>query len=360
MKRIVTVVGARPQFIKAGVVSRAMSAIGLSEVLVHTGQHYDAAMSDIFFRTLALPAPAYHLAVGSAGHGAQTARILESLEPILEMEKPDAVLVYGDTNSTLAGALCAAKRGIPVIHVEAGLRSFNRRMPEEINRIVTDHLSSQLFVPTDAAVLNLMAEGIRDGVIRTGDVMYDTALLFRGIASGQARETCARFNVTPGGFALATVHRAENTDDPERWREICQGLSEVARRGLPTIWVVHPRVAERCREVSGEGLQLSDPLPYFEMQTLLMNARVVLTDSGGLQKEAAFYRVPCVTLRDETEWVELLTKGLNHLAGATSERIVELAFSARWPEGADLQGLFGDGHAAETIAHAIRHQTGRR
>ncbi len=219
MNRIVTVVGARPQFIKAGVVSRALAEVDLSEVLVHTGQHYDAAMSDVFFDALSLPTPAYHLGVGSASHGAQTGRILESLEPILQRERPDAVLVYGDTNSTLAGALCAAKLGIPVIHVEAGLRSFNRKMPEEINRVVTDHLSTLLFVPTDAAMLNLDAEGIREGVVRTGDVMFDTAMLFRETASQQARETCARFGVMPGGFALATVHRAENTDDPVRRRE---------------------------------------------------------------------------------------------------------------------------------------------
>jgi len=359
--KVITVIGARPQFIKAAMVSRAIAALNASgdgtrieERIVHTGQHYDPAMSDVFFQALKIPSPAYHLGIGSGGHGAQTGRMLEALEPVLEKEKPDVVLVYGDTNSTLAGALCAAKLHIPVAHVEAGLRSFNRRMPEEINRVMTDHLSSLLFAPTEAAVRNLKAEGIREGVIRTGDVMYDAVLFFREKVGQLAAGVLERFGVKPGNYAFATVHRAENTDDPERWAEIIQGLTAVARSGLPVVWPVHPRTRERLDGFDVPGLHLLDPLPYFETQALLMHARVALTDSGGLQKEAAFHKVPCVTLRDETEWVELIEHGVNQSAGANARQIVTLALAARWPSAEFPREMYGDGGTSQIIVSRLR------
>lgn len=352
---ILTVVGARPQFIKASAVSLALRHAGVQEILVHTGQHYDASMSDIFFEKLNIPSPSYHLGVGSGSHGDQTGRMLQALEPVMTREAPRAVLVYGDTNSTLAGALCAAKLLLPVYHVEAGLRSFNRRMPEEMNRVLTDHVSNLLFAPTDAAVANLRAEGIVKGVVRTGDVMYDTALLFRESVGEMSREVTARFGVEPGGYALATVHRAENTDDPVRWRGITNGLRAIAGSGLPVIWPVHPRVQIKSEATAGPGFILTSPLPYFETQALLMHARVVLTDSGGLQKEAAFHRVPCVTIRDETEWVELVEHGVNQLVPADSSEIERAAREARWPAASLPVGMFGDGRSSETIATVIRN-----
>jgi UDP-GlcNAc3NAcA epimerase len=351
---LLTVVGARPQFIKASPVSLALARAGIREVLVHTGQHYDSAMSDVFFERLAIPAPAHHLAVGSGGHGDQTGRMLQALEPVMAREEPAGVLVYGDTNSTLAGALCAAKLHIPVFHVEAGLRSFNRRMPEEINRVLTDHLSRLLFAPTDAALANLRAEGIAEGVVRTGDVMYDAAVVFREAVGELATEVPARFGVEAGAFAVATVHRAENTDDAERWRGITAGLLAIVASGLPVVWPVHPRVRAKTEGLVRAGLVLTPPLPYFETQALLMHARVVLTDSGGLQKEAAFHRVPCVTLREETEWVELVEHGVNRLVPAEPGAIVSGALEARWPASSLPAGLYGDGRSSEVIAESVR------
>lgn len=344
---IVTVVGARPQFVKAAPVSRAFARAGLQERIVHTGQHYDAAMSDAFFSALGIPAPARHLGVGSANHGAQTGRMLEALESAFVEEDPALVLVYGDTNSTLAGALAAAKLHVPVAHVEAGLRSFNRRMPEEINRVVTDHLSDLLFAPSESSVANLRGEGITRGVIRTGDVMYDAARLFEAEVGAEASRVPQRFGVTPGDYAFATVHRAENTDNGLRWNAILSAFAELGRRGLPVLWPVHPRVRGRVPEVP--GVRLEEPLPYFETQALLSHARVVLTDSGGLQKEAAFHKVPCVTLRDETEWVELLEAGVNVLGGADAETIVSSALDARWPDSGLPPGIYGDGHTSDRI-----------
>jgi UDP-GlcNAc3NAcA epimerase len=352
-ERIVTVVGARPQFVKAAVVSRALARVGLTEILIHTGQHYDAGLSDVFFDTLRIPAPVHSLGVGSGPHGQQTGRMLEALEPVLQRERPGFVLVYGDTNSTLAGALCAAKVAIRVAHVEAGLRSFNRRMPEEINRVLTDHIADVLFAPTDAAVANLAAEGICRGVVRTGDVMYDAALLFRDEMARGAADLPARFGVEPHHYAIATVHRAENTDDSVRWRAICEGLRKIASRGLPVLFPVHPRVRHQVHGISAPGLHLLPPLPYFDMQGLLMHACVALTDSGGLQKEAAFHGVPCVTLRNETEWVELVDNGLNWLAGADAERIAELALWAANKTVSLPAQLYGDGHAADRVAATL-------
>lgn len=351
--KVLTVLGARPQFIKAAPVSLALRRAGYDEVLVHTGQHYDAAMSDVFFSRLAIPAPRHHLRVGSASHGAQTGRMLEKTEEVLQSEQPDVVLVYGDTNSTLAGALAAVKLHIPVAHVEAGLRSFNRRMPEEINRVLTDHASTLLFAPTASAVANLQREGVERGIVRTGDVMFDAVMLFRNEIGDEARTIAERFSVEARNFIFLTLHRAENTDEEARWASILEAVRRVAAEVAPVVWAVHPRVRARKGVAELPNVILIEPQPYFETQALLMNARLVLTDSGGLQKEAAFHSVPCVTLRDETEWTELVDAGLNRIAGADVETIVRSAREARWPESGLPAGLYGDGHAADSIAEAL-------
>jgi UDP-GlcNAc3NAcA epimerase len=307
--KIVTVVGARPQFIKAAAISRVIRddyAGKIEEVLVHTGQHYDENMSKVFFEELDIPQPRYNLEISGGQHGAMTGRMLEAVENVLLQEKPDWVLIYGDTNSTLAGALAAAKLHIPVAHVEAGLRSFNMRMPEEINRILADRVSSLLFCPTETAVNNLKLEGVSQGVHNVGDVMYDVALFYRDRARQQSR-VLQTLGVSSGGFALATCHRAENTDDPQRLGEILSALAEVAGQ-MPLVLPLHPRT----RKLVGEyglsqhlkALIVTEPLPFLDMVALEQAARIILTDSGGVQKEAFFYGVPCITMRDETEWVE--------------------------------------------------------
>jgi UDP-GlcNAc3NAcA epimerase len=311
---ILTVVGARPQFIKAAPVSHALAATpGIREILVHTGQHFDASMSDVFFDELDIPRPAHNLEVNSLGHGAMTGRMLEKLEEVMLAEKPDRVLIYGDTNSTMAGALAAAKLHIPVAHVEAGLRSFNRRMPEEINRVVADHVSDLLFCPTRTAVANLTAEGVTQGVHLVGDVMYDVTLA--AVQRAQARSTIlATLGVMPKRYAVATIHRAENTDDPERFARVLEWLGRQARDIL-IVMPVHPRTSRliASQKIELEGVRLIGPLGYLDMSLLTHNAAAVFTDSGGLQKEAYFHRVPCVTLRDETEWVETIEAGWNRL-----------------------------------------------
>lgn len=313
-RTVLTVVGARPQFIKASPVSHALLAHGgFREILVHTGQHFDAAMSDVFFEELDIPPPKHNLEVNSLGHGAMTGRMLEKLEEVMIAEKPDWVLIYGDTNSTVAGALAAAKLHIPVAHVEAGLRSFNRRMPEEINRVVADHLSALLFCPTQTAVDNLKDEGITKGVHHVGDVMYDVTLAAVERARGRSK-VLERHGLTPKTYAVATIHRAENTDDPDRFARVMQWLSDRAQE-TPVAMPVHPRT-RKLMEKSGltpKGVRLIDPLGYLDMAWLTHNAAAVFTDSGGLQKEAYFHRVPCVTLRDETEWVETVEAGWNRL-----------------------------------------------
>jgi UDP-GlcNAc3NAcA epimerase len=313
MKTVLTIVGARPQFIKAAPVSRALGERGLREVLVHTGQHFDAMMSDIFFNELDIPKPAYNLEVNSLGHGAMTGRMLEKLEALMQVERPDLVLVYGDTNSTLAGALAAAKLGHPLAHVEAGLRSFNRSMPEEINRVMTDHVSTLLFCPTTTAVKNLANEGITTNVHAVGDVMFDTTLAAVSRARAQSRilETLA---LAPRSYSVATLHRAENTDSEPRLRRMIAWLENAAIEH-PIILPLHPRtrkILERLA-INPRGIQLVDPLGYLDMAWLANNASAIYTDSGGLQKEAYFHRVPCVTLRDETEWVETIDSGWNRL-----------------------------------------------
>lgn len=309
--KIATIIGARPQFIKAAVVSRAFREHrpDVTEVIIHTGQHYDNNMSDIFFEELDIPKPHYHLGVGGGTHGQNTGRMLEAIEGVLLQEKPDWVLVYGDTDSTLAGALAAAKLHIPVAHVEAGLRSFNRKMPEELNRILTDHISTLLFTPTDTATRHLINEGITgDKVQQVGDVMYDAALYYRNKAKRPADLPVDK------DFILSTLHRAENTDDPERLANIIGALNEVAVE-TPVILPLHPRTRKLLSQGNYDtrNITLLDPVGYLEMVWLLEHCRLVVTDSGGLQKEAYFFGKPCVTTRDETEWVELVESRWNTL-----------------------------------------------
>lgn len=313
MPHILTILGARPQFIKAAPVSRAMAEAGLSEVIAHTGQHFDALMSDVFFEELALPKPGYNLEINSLGHGAMTGRMMEKLEEAMLAEKPAMVLVYGDTNSTVAGALTAAKLHIPIAHVEAGLRSYNRRMPEEINRVVTDHVSALLFCPTQTAVWNLAREGIVDGVHATGDVMFDTTIA--AVERAKGRSTILDdLALQPRRYSVATIHRAENTDNPERFERVVAWLEDAAR-SIPVVMPVHPRTRKLLtkRGVAPAGLTLIDPIGYLDMAWLVNQSAAVFTDSGGLQKEAYFHRVPCVTLREETEWVETIEAGWNRL-----------------------------------------------
>jgi UDP-GlcNAc3NAcA epimerase len=312
-QKILTVVGARPQFIKAAPVSKALSQLNICEILVHTGQHFDTLMSDVFFNELGIPKPTYNLSINSLSHGAMTGRMLEEIEKTIIAERPNLVLVYGDTNSTLAGALAAAKLGIQVAHIEAGLRSFNRAMPEEINRVLTDHVSDYLFCPTQSAVRNLANEGIQRGVHAVGDVMFDCAI--SAIRLSEERSNILReLGIAPRTYALATVHRAENTDDRARFLEIVNWLDNASKES-EIIIPVHPRTRKLFESLPTVplGIRLIEPVGYLDMNKLIHNAVTIYTDSGGLQKEAYFHRVPCVTLRDETEWVETVDAGWNRL-----------------------------------------------
>jgi UDP-GlcNAc3NAcA epimerase len=357
--RIVTVVGARPQFVKAAAVSRHLRAArGVTEILVHTGQHYDEGMSDRFFEELEIPPPDHHLGVGSGPHGRQTGRMLEALEQVLLATGPDRVLVYGDTNSTLAGALAAAKLHIPIDHVEAGLRSFNRVMPEEINRVLTDHLADLLFAPTETAVANLRREGLIEAqILRVGDVMYDAALHYGPRAAERSciLETLA---LPSKGYLLATVHRAENTDDPGRLRAIFEGLA-LGTPGLPVVIPLHPRtraalVRERLMTHLPAGLQLIEPVGFLDMVMLEQHARLIATDSGGVQKEAFFYRVPCVTLRTETEWTELVALGWNKVVPPISAQDVAAGVRRGLAiTGGEDGSPYGAGDAAARILEAL-------
>ena len=354
MPHILTVIGARPQFIKAAAVSRRIRETpGLRETLVHTGQHFDANMSDIFFDELDIPPPAHHLGISGGGHGAMTGRMLAALEGLLTETRPDMVMVYGDTNSTLAGALAAAKLHIPVAHVEAGLRSFNRRMPEEINRILTDHCAELLFTPTATATRNLLGEGVPQArIVECGDVMFDAALHFAAKAEAHGAGA-ASLGLTPKGYVLATVHRQENTDDPARLAAILKGLAMVAA-DLPVVLPLHPRTRARIAAAGLSdtlgALNITDPLGYLAMVGLENDAAVIATDSGGVQKEAFFHRVPCVTLRDETEWVELVEAGWNRLISPTNAAAIsEAVLSARGAQGSDI-APYGTGDAAGVVA----------
>jgi len=358
--RIITVIGARPQFIKAAALTRCFQqAQDIDEILVHTGQHYDENMSELFFAELDIPRPAYHLGIGSASHGMQTGRMLEQLEKILLAEKPDLVLVYGDTNSTLAGALAASKLHIPVAHVEAGLRSFNRKMPEEVNRVLTDHLSRWLFAPTHVAVDNLKREGIPSHLIYfVGDVMYDAVEHFGHYDRVQILQ---RLGVRPCQYILATIHRAENTDSLTRLYSIMTGLQKIAA-DYPVVFPLHPRtrvVLEReglLGNLSGV-IRFIEPVGYFDMLALERNARLVATDSGGVQKEAFFCRVPCVTLREETEWIELVQCGWNQLISPNDAMAIYqgiqkcLAITERPIPPSDL---YGGGQACQRIVQILR------
>lgn len=314
MTRLVTIAGARPQFVKVAVVARALAAIeAIEHKLIHTGQHFDHRMSAQFFDELAIPAPDHNLGIAGGPHGQMTGRMMEAIEAVFLAERPDAVLVYGDTNSTLAGALVAAKLHLPVYHVEAGLRSFNRRMPEEINRVLTDHVSALLLCPTATSVGHLADEGITAGVHLVGDVMYD-ATLFARQAARQRSTITADLDLADGDYAVLTLHRAENTDDRARLAEICRYIGEAAA-GLRVVFPVHPRTRQALERhrIEPRGLRMIDPVGYVDMHRLLAGAALVMTDSGGLQKEAYFHRVPCLTLRDETEWVETIEAGWNRL-----------------------------------------------
>jgi UDP-N-acetylglucosamine 2-epimerase len=348
--KVVSIVGARPQFIKASPLSRELR-LRHHEILVHTGQHYDRDMSDVFFEELGMPVPDYHLGIGSGPHGAQTGAMLAAIETVLQKESPDAVIVYGDTNSTLAGALAAAKLHLPVAHVEAGLRSFNRRMPEEINRVVTDHLSAWLLAPSEVSRQQLAQEGIVQGVHVVGDIMVD-ALHLHGPRAAERSEALARHQLRAGTYYLATVHRAENTDEGGNLRQIFDALGALDR---PVILPLHPRTEKRMAELGvaiGANVRVLAPQGYLDMLALQRGAACVLTDSGGIQKEAYYLRVPCVTLRTETEWVETVATGWNTLVGTDPERI--LAAVARRPApGTPHPDLYGDGMTAGRIVEIL-------
>ena len=351
MTQILTIVGARPQFIKAAPVSAALHNAGLHELLVHTGQHYDHNMSGVFFKDMNLSAPDINLNTGSGSHAQQTAHMLVKLENLIEEHQPDCVLVYGDTNSTLAGALAAVKLGVAVAHVEAGLRSFNRAMPEEHNRVLTDHCAGMLFCPTKTAVDLLAREGITDNVFLVGDTMYDALLQYIDIA--QQRSTILdMLNITPQNYLLVTVHRPYNTDSPEHMHSIFSVLAEC---GETVIFPLHPRTRSRLPDIAiPPNIKLIDPIGYLDMIWLEQNARKILTDSGGIQKEAYLLKVPCITLRPETEWVETLYEGWNTLTHVDSDRIIT-ALQTPVPT-IEPPPVFGDGQAANRIAKILTEQ----
>jgi UDP-GlcNAc3NAcA epimerase len=357
--KMLTVLGARPQFVKGAVLSRELVSCdhGISETIVHTGQHYDSRMSDIFFNELGIPKPKYNLDINGGSHGAMTGRMMESLESVVLEEKPDLLLVYGDTNSTLAGALVAAKCHIPIAHVEAGLRSFNMNMPEEVNRIITDRLSRFLFCPTEQAVLNLEAEAVRHGVHNVGDIMYDAALLFGNELTTDDR-LLSSLGLVSKNYVLVTCHRQENTDDFESLKGIFDALNHIANSSL-VVFPIHPRtnlIAKKAGLLTNlsSKVKLIEPVSYMDMVSLLKNAEVLITDSGGVQKEAFFYRVPCITMREETEWVETVEIGANSLVGASKERIIASFDEILKGIECDFdQKPYGDGRSAKYIAEYV-------
>lgn len=377
MMKIVTVIGARPQIIKAAALSRAIRSHfrdQIKEVIVHTGQHYDENMSQVFFDELEIPRPDYNLKVGSGSHGKQTAAMLEGIEAVLLTEKPQAIVLYGDTNSTLAGAIAASKIGVPVVHIEAGLRSFNKSMPEEINRIACDHVSTLLFTPTLAGMNNLLNEGFvqmkegpftadRPGVFHCGDIMYDNSMYFSAVAD-EKTNIIADLGLRSGSFILATIHRNNNTDDPKRLHELFSALYELSELHRETIVLpLHPRTAKLLAQnipsdlytaiTRSNFIRLIPPVSFLEMTSLEKNASMVFTDSGGVQKEAYFFQKPCVILRSETEWVELVESGNAVLANADKEQILRSYHHFKNQKALVFPPVFGDGHAAEFICSQL-------
>jgi UDP-GlcNAc3NAcA epimerase len=353
--RVCSIVGARPQFIKAAVVSQELRDVG-EEVLVHTGQHYDEELSDVFFEELNIPTPDFNLGIESDTHGRQTAQMIEAIEPVVEETDPDVLLLYGDTNSTLAGAIVGSKCDMLVAHVEAGLRSHNRDMPEEINRVLTDHASDLLFTPSESAVETLRSEGITSGVYWTGDVMYDSILAVRDDVEERS-SILQELGLSAGEFVLATVHRQENTDRQPNLEAIVDGLWSAS---LPVVFPVHPRTVDRLQtyglwERTTDEFEVIDPLGYLDFVRLLDTAARVVTDSGGVQKEAFFLETPCVTLREETEWTETVDCGWNELVGADEARIRDALQDGQIPEA--TPNPYGDGKASRRIAEQLRERT---
>lgn len=352
--KILTVIGARPQFIKASVVSKAIQSSSiLDEKIIHTGQHFDANMSNIFFDQLGIPKPHYQLDINSGSHGSMTGRMLEQIERICLEEQPDRLMVYGDTNSTLAGALAAAKLHIPVAHIEAGLRSFDMQMPEEINRILTDQVSDILFCPTDTAMSNLKNEGFDKKpvqVLNVGDVMQDSSLFF----SERAVKGSSLVDVPNEGFIVATLHRAENTDDANRLKSIIEALNYIHEHIRPVVLPLHPRTQKVVKSLGLElKMSVLEPVGYLEMIWLLKHCDAVVSDSGGVQKEAFFFKKPCVTMRDQTEWVELIKYGVNVLAGADTQKIIQCTEAMLGKTIEDPLSLYGGGHASQNIVNVL-------
>lgn len=375
--KIVTIIGARPQIIKAAAISRAINnhfTDQIAEVIVHTGQHYDENMSAIFFQEMGIPTANYNLSVGSGNHGVQTAKMIEGIETILIKEKPDALLVYGDTNSTLAGALAASKIHIPVVHIEAGLRSFNKAMPEEINRITCDHCSTLLFSPTNQGIENLVKEGFsmeinpkatidHPLVFKTGDIMYDNSMYFSSIANDNQR-LLNQLNLTPREFILCTIHRDSNTDNPEHLNQIIRGLLHIQQLSNQVIVLpLHPRTRKKMTELldpaiaeelqNNRSIQIIDPAGFLDMISLESNCILVITDSGGVQKEAFFFKKPCIILREQTEWIELVENGNAILVGSNEVKLIEAYQHLTNKKDFTYPPFFGDGHAAEEICRLM-------
>ena len=356
MKKIISIVGARPQFIKAATISRALSKYpDVEEILIHTGQHYDKNMSAVFFKEMHIQKPKYNLEVNNMSHGAMTGRMIEQIEKVLVDEKPNLVIVFGDTNSTLAGALAAKKLHLPLAHVESGLRSFNMRMPEEINRIVTDRIADLLYCPSQDAVNNLEAEGFKQfncEVVFSGDVTYDAALFYSRL-SDQKSDVMKTLQLDSGNFVLCTLHREENTDDPARLNSIIEAIDTIAKE-YPVLIPLHPRTQKILKQ---QGLKtqarITDPVGYFDMLELIKNSRLIMTDSGGLQKEAYFFKRYCITLRDETEWKELVDAGANYIVGADTSAILKAYHEVILQDFRFAGALYGDGKAAEKICEHL-------
>lgn len=353
-RKVMTILGARPQFIKASAVSPFLRKEGLKEVIVHTGQHYDYEMSEIFFKGLNLPKPKYNLGIGSHLHGKQTGLMLDGLEKVMLEEKPDLVIVYGDTNSTLAGAMAAVKLNIPIAHIEGGLRSYDKSMPEEVNRVLVDHIADMHFVPTKSSIINLEKEGIIKNVWNYGDVMYDVFKKNLSLFESMKEKIIKKYQVNYKEFIFVTVHRAENTNNLQRWNNILKALINISQTGIPIIWPVHPRTKMLFKDKKIERIRTVTPLPYLETQILTKAAKVVITDSGGLQKEAAFHGTPCLILRDRTEWCELTQNRYAFLVDDNYRKICELSFRAKLQNNEKIGKIFGEGKSSSKIVERIK------